>query len=1108
MAETTVSSLGIDIGGDPSGALNALNRVDNRIGSFADGASKQLRDVGKVMTLGISAPIVGIGFAAGRTAIQWESAFAGVRKTVDGTEEDLSFLERGLLDLATAADSPVSGLENAAIELAGIAENAGQLGIASEDILEFTETIGGLTLATNLSADEASTFAARFANVTGMDMGKLPDLANVIVDLGNNMAATEKDITLFAGRLAPLANYNWDEKDILAYSGALASLGVSPELGATNLVKSIADLTTAVALGGPELDEYARITGVTADEFSKLQKEDPEAAFRGFIEGLGKLSADEQILSLQKLGITSNEQITTLQRMAGGIDTVTKALDLADGAWIDSTALMDEVRNRTETTAAQMARLRNQVGVLGIIVGAVLLPPFNKFLDKSNEIVGKLIELDPKIIEMGVAFGLAAAAVGPLVFGVGLLLSPIGLLAIGVGAVAAAFVGLRGIVAQIDFAQIGSDVKEALSGFKIGDTEAAKIATDIQTKIQGAIDGVVIDTGSLDTLSSSIQGGVQGAVDGLGDLETGGVETWFTANTEALLGTLVSVAGIVFGGPVGAALGIAGLVSRAIESDFLGLGTFLTESGIGESIDGAITGLKDAITGIMEGIFGGEGMTGEAFNNFAGSFADGLEAVIGVAEQIAGPIIQGIQDLGTGIGDFFAGISGAETGGLDDVLKPIVEFMGSLLTLAGTVASAGIGATLSAVGEALGPIGTGIGQVITAVSRVGEGDVGGALESLGAGMLSIGGAILKFPVDLLDGLIEGVNDILGLDLPTISELFSGIGDALSGAWTVIAIAMDDVIRGVDLFTRQTKDKFIDFISGLRDDIKDATGFDIAPTIKDIQIAEGDQTGYIEAGNEVRRILEEQIAQGDIDLSQAFNLETSGKSFAGDLGQILSGLDASEIVDTFGMGAVNAVEQALAVSFANADYEALDVLVPIATDLGLDVAAIQGDFVYETETALAGAGIVDTKADIAADPALTNEGGIVSFVNSAIGSLDYGTTVNASVQVNPLVSFIGDLAGKVRDLANSLIGGIGEAIIGGIGGADGGADGGAAFGGTSAAFGGMMPASAGSGMVPAARGSGGSGGGGQAINVTVNAYGSSPHDLADMVSRAMKERGMD
>lgn len=78
------------------------------------------------------------------SGIEFESAFAGVKKTVDATDEEFQQFELGLRSMSAQMPTTAS-------ELSAIAESAGQLGIKNENLLSFTETMANLGVATNMS---------------------------------------------------------------------------------------------------------------------------------------------------------------------------------------------------------------------------------------------------------------------------------------------------------------------------------------------------------------------------------------------------------------------------------------------------------------------------------------------------------------------------------------------------------------------------------------------------------------------------------------------------------------------------------------------------------------------------------------------------------------------------------------------------------------------------------------------------------------------------------------------------------------------------------------------------------------------------------------------
>lgn len=375
---TTVARLAVDIGANTGDLDRGLQRSDQRLANFG-------RNVGRVATA-IGGSMLGIGTWATYTAIEWESAFADIEKTVSGTDSELATLGETLRDMASSGTT--GALADAHTTLAAIAATAGQLGIATDDIAGFTETIAAMTVATNLTADEAANFAARFANVVGLDVAQdMQRLGDTIVTLGNNMATTEADITSFAGRMSALATFGFDPQNILAYGAAMSSLGLTAELGSTNFVKSVSDMVTAVSMGGDDLKTFAEVAGMTADEFSELANSNPEEAMNAFIEGLAGMDASEQLATLNDLNITGTEQQRVLMTLAEGYDTVSGALTLAEEGWAGNNALMTEAAAKADTTQGNINQLRNSLNDLGITIGDKALPGVNKMVDGLQSIV-------------------------------------------------------------------------------------------------------------------------------------------------------------------------------------------------------------------------------------------------------------------------------------------------------------------------------------------------------------------------------------------------------------------------------------------------------------------------------------------------------------------------------------------------------------------------------------------------------------------------------------------------------------------------------------------------------------------------------------------------
>ena len=348
----------------------------------------EMQRAGATLSATVTAPIVGVGAAAIKTSIDFESAFAGVIKTVDATEEELAQLRQGILDMSN--ELPAS-----ANEIAKVAEAAGQLGIQTENILSFTRTMIDLGESTNLSAEQAATALARFANIVQMPQDEFDKLGSVIVDLGNNLATTEAEIVEMGLRLAGVGEQvGMSEAEIMAIAGALSSVGVSAEAGGSAFSRLLSDMQLAVEEGGERLNQFADVAGMTAEEFQQAFKEDAANALLDFIEGLN--NTESAIGTLQEMDITEIRLRDALLRAAGASDVFRESLEIGTKAWEENSALSEEASKRYETTASQFGMVKNQIAEIGIKLGETLLPiikdTFIPLLERLAERISGLVD--------------------------------------------------------------------------------------------------------------------------------------------------------------------------------------------------------------------------------------------------------------------------------------------------------------------------------------------------------------------------------------------------------------------------------------------------------------------------------------------------------------------------------------------------------------------------------------------------------------------------------------------------------------------------------------------------------------------------------------------
>lgn len=236
-----------------------------------------------------------------------ESAFAWVKKTIDTTAEWYKELNNELKNLARQIPLTYE-------ELASIAEVWGQMWIWKEDIIEFTTVVAKLWTAISwISREEAAQVLARILSATGEGIWNIEKLSDSLVVLGNNFKANEWEILNFANRIISAWDVvwlTWDE--ILAISTTFVDLWIQAEAGWSSVSKGILKINQAVADGWIELEKFAQISWMTAEEFKRLWEEDAWEAFLKFVEWLWTTGNDMSKIISDLLWNSSELQRTFL----------------------------------------------------------------------------------------------------------------------------------------------------------------------------------------------------------------------------------------------------------------------------------------------------------------------------------------------------------------------------------------------------------------------------------------------------------------------------------------------------------------------------------------------------------------------------------------------------------------------------------------------------------------------------------------------------------------------------------------------------------------------------------------------------------------------------
>ncbi|TFD61133.1 phage tail tape measure protein [Cryobacterium sp. Hh7] len=379
--------------------MEKARKATSDAGTAAEKAARQVEEQNQAMqSAGRGLMAVGVVAIAAtalsvKAAIGWQSAWAGVTKTVSGTPAELAKVEEGLRTLAKTLPSSHD-------EIAAVAEAAGQLGIKTGSVVAFTNTMIDLGETTNLSADQAATSLARFMNIMGTSQEDVSRLGSTIVALGNNYATTEAEIVAMSMRLAGAGRQiGLSEGEVLGLSTALSSVGIEAEAGGSAFSTLMVNIASEVETGGDKLDLFAKTSGKSAEDFAAQWKSDPAEALAGFIEGLG--GVEEQggstLQTLADLGVTEIRMRDALLRASAASDMFTGAMNDGNTAFDENNALAAEAAQRYATVESQLQVMSNRVSDAAISFGQVFLPAVSAASEGIGDMADFLGALDPKM---------------------------------------------------------------------------------------------------------------------------------------------------------------------------------------------------------------------------------------------------------------------------------------------------------------------------------------------------------------------------------------------------------------------------------------------------------------------------------------------------------------------------------------------------------------------------------------------------------------------------------------------------------------------------------------------------------------------------------------
>lgn len=332
----------------------------------------------------------GIGESV-RLFAEFETGLVGVSKTTDIAGKELEDFGDQIKELSERIPISVQ-------ELLKVSQIAGQLGIrGSKNLLKFTETIGRLTVATDLTAESASFALSRLLALSKEPVSNVDVLGSVLVDLGNKVEATESQIITVASEVSRATSaFQVSSTQVVSYAAAMARLGVQAESGGTAIGRVFQKIELAIATG-KNLEDFNEIMGLTGDQLKKTFEEDSGKAFELFIKGLANIrnTGGSAILTLKDLGLSNQRLNKAILPLVKNYDRFTEAIKIGNDEQEKNTALLTESEKAFATLASESIKLGNTLKTFVIDALADITPPIKEAIKFWRQFLGELNNTTP-----------------------------------------------------------------------------------------------------------------------------------------------------------------------------------------------------------------------------------------------------------------------------------------------------------------------------------------------------------------------------------------------------------------------------------------------------------------------------------------------------------------------------------------------------------------------------------------------------------------------------------------------------------------------------------------------------------------------------------------
>lgn len=388
--------------------FSELQKEMQKAEKFMKNAGKQITDMGKTLTVGITTPLLGLGTISVKTAADFQESMSKVSAISGATGDDL---ER-LTDMAKQMGATT---KFSASESAEAFQYMAMAGWKTEDMLSGISGIMNLAAASGEDLAIVSDICTDSLTAFGMSAEESGRFADILASASSNANTNVSMLGESFKYVAPLCgSMGYSAEDASIALSLMANAGIKGSQSGTSLKTALTNMLSPTSSMASVMEEYG--LSLTNADGSMKSLQDVMIMLR---EKMGSL--DEATQGAAASTLFGKEALAGMLSIINASDEdfekLTTAIYNCDGS---AQTMAETMQNNLN---GKLTQLKSALEGVAISFGEVLIPMLMKVVESITNVVQKFANLDEGTRKLILIIGAIATSIGPLLLVIGKLIT-------------------------------------------------------------------------------------------------------------------------------------------------------------------------------------------------------------------------------------------------------------------------------------------------------------------------------------------------------------------------------------------------------------------------------------------------------------------------------------------------------------------------------------------------------------------------------------------------------------------------------------------------------------------------------------------------------------